>query len=181
MRIAYSSTDALGLDFELSDPALVNLDGANEDFFQGLGRVAVGTRVKGQLGTEFVYVKADGAITADHVCIIKDDYEASHITTALAAAYGRLVGVACGAIADNDFGWLQVKGIQNIRVLASAAAETQLATSGTAGALDDATTSTLVKIDGVVLIDVAGGSNDSGYSYITQKAMLNHPSIGVAY
>ena len=58
----------------------------------------------------YMYVKADGAISVGAVCIIDTDGTADEGTGTLAATHsGCPVGVAQTAIADDDYGWLQVR------------------------------------------------------------------------
>src|SRR5690606_14854717 len=86
---------------------------------------------------------------------IDENFQAVMGTKALADA-GHQVGFAQVAFSDNDFGWVCVHGPGNItvRVLASCAADVQLYTTGTPGALDD-TSASQTLLRGVVLVTAA--------------------------
>jgi hypothetical protein len=110
---------------------------------------ALGTKTNGTDGTEWTYVQANGAITQYDAVGIDEDYQAAALTKAMADD-GWIIGFAQVAFADNDYGWVATKG-SNIRtrLAINCAADVALYTTGTAGVLDDASTSQ-TKIDGVV-------------------------------
>ena len=114
-------------------------------------RVELGKRVTATDGQQYVYVKAAEAITQYMFVAIDEDFNASKVTKALADA-GYEIGVAQTAFASADYGFVATKG-SNLtgRVLGSCVADVALYTSGTAGVLDDSSTSQ-TKIDGVVLV-----------------------------
>lgn len=122
-------------------------------------------------GKEWVYVQADGAITGDgYVCQIDENYQAVMVSTSV-DAIGDLIGVANVAFADNDYGWLQVRGPCVARVAASCGANVLLNSTATAGQIDDDGGSTGMAIQGLVLTTANGGSAG------TAAAMLNYPVI----
>lgn len=112
---------------------------------------ALGTRVQATDGQEYIYVHASDAITQYMFVGIDENYEAAPLTKAMADD-GYSVGVAQVAFADNEFGWVAIRG-HNLtgRVAASCAADVALYTTGTAGVLDDNPTSQ-TNIDGVVVV-----------------------------
>jgi hypothetical protein len=116
---------------------------------------ALGTLVTGSDGTEYIYVHAGGAITLYDWVAIDENYEAVAGTTALAQA-GHQVGFAQAAFADDEFGWVALRG-KNIRCRAAAACAPDIAlfTSATAGVLDDDSTTTREGINGVVAVATA--------------------------
>ena len=123
------------------------------------------------------YVKASEAITDEgYVCVMDTDWSAQMLDTtssAPGAGQGKPVGVALAAIAANGFGWLQVCGKGPIRTLASAAIGTELTSSATPGAVDDATSAGVEVINGLVLGTATGGAaatNQDGY--------LTFPHVG---
>ena len=141
------------------DPTAVRTNAEGPAFAPGT--VAFNQTSAGPKG--YVYVKASGAITGDgYVCLVDgSDFTAAQCTDTLSApgaGQGKLVGAARAAIADTGYGWLQVFGAGTVKVLASCAAYTQLTTSATAGALDDATTAGLEVVDGIVCDAADGGS-----------------------
>jgi hypothetical protein len=111
----------------------------------------LGERAQAQDGQEYVYVQASAAITQYDFVGIDEDFAAAPLTKAMADD-GWEIGVAQVAFASADYGWVATKG-SNLTgfVLTLAAADVALYTSGTAGKLDDSSTSQ-TKIDGVVLI-----------------------------
>lgn len=126
----------------------------------------------------YIYTQAgSGGVTGDgYVCLIDgSSYMVDLCTDTLSApgvGQGKPIGIGRAAIAANGYGWLQVYGPGTVRVLALAALYTQLTTSATAGALDDATTVGLEVVDGIVLDATNGGSTAN------VAAWLNWPRVG---
>lgn len=125
----------------------------------------------------YIYVQANGAITADgYVCDIDgsnfDAAMSTTTTTAPGTGAGKSVGVARAAFADNAYGWLQVYGPGLVRVAASAAAYTILNSTATAGQIDDDATAGAEVIDGIVLDAANGGSAG------TAAGWINWPKVG---
>lgn len=131
---------------------------------------ALGTPADGTDGSRWVYVQAGAAITQYSWVAIDENFQAVMGTKALADA-GHQVGFAQIAFADNDMGWVAVHAPGNItaRALASCAADVQLYTSGTAGALDD-TSASQTLIRGVVLVAAATNTASS------REAIAVYPS-----
>jgi len=116
----------------------------------------LGQRITGTDGTEWVYCVSSGAITQYQAVGINEDFDTYALTTAL-APQSDSVGFAQNAFAALDYGWIAVRGTNiKVRTKASAAADTQLWTTASAGVLDDATAASALKIDGVVLVAAAG-------------------------
>lgn len=133
---------------------------------------ALGATTSGNNGTEWVYVQASSAITANFVVVIDEAFAAAHLSTANDAR-GDLVGVAPVAFASGEFGWVCRKGVINAQVLASCAANVRLNTTATAGALDDDGTAGAMAIEGFVLTTARAASAG------TAPALLNYPTVGV--
>lgn len=110
-------------------------------------------------GKEYAYVQANGAIAQYDVVGIDEAGQAAPLTKAMADD-GWKIGVAQVAFADNEFGYVQIRGVTTMNVLASCAADTVLYTSATAGSLDDTSTSQ-TKIAGIVATVADGGSGGS--------------------
>lgn len=144
--------------------------GTGASFDQG-NEFALGTRVTATDGSNWVYVQAGAAITQYSWVAIDENFQAVMGTKALADA-GHGVGFAQVAFADNDFGWVCVNasGNINVRVLAACAADVQLYTSGTAGALDD-TSASQTLIRGVVIVATGVTATAS-----TREAIAVYPS-----
>jgi hypothetical protein len=133
----------------------------------------LGTRVIGPDGNEYVYCQAGAAlttaITSPNAVAIDEDFQASLMTTALALDNWELgfapIGTGIALIPDNSFFWARVNGATfNARVSASAAADTYLRTTITAGRLGTASTASAVVFYGVVLVTAASASTSAGNS-----------------
>ena len=117
---------------------------ANIDFV--LGQTETGAD-----GTVWMFVQASAVITQYDFVGVDENFQAAPLTKAMADD-GWYIGVAQVTFANNDGGWVAVRGSNiNGAVLASAAADVPLYTSATAGHLDD-TSASQTKIDGVVLV-----------------------------
>jgi hypothetical protein len=107
----------------------------------------VGTRCNSP-DAEYVYVHASGNITAGDAVAIDEDFEAAALTKSLADV-GHTIGFAQVAFTDNDYGWVALRGRSiNCRLASACALDVALFTTGTAGVLDDISTSQ-TKIQGV--------------------------------
>ena len=139
---------------------------------QGKG-FGLGDRHIDQLGNEYVFVQAGaGGITANFVATIDEAYGAVMVSTSNDAR-GDLIGVAPATIAANSYGWVQVKGVCNVQVAASCAANVRLNTTATAGQIDDDGTGGSIALDGIVLTTARGGTAG------TAPAVLNYAIQGV--
>lgn len=139
---------------------------------QGKG-FGLGDRHIDQVGNEYVYVQAgSGGLTANFVATIDEAYGAVMVSTSNDAR-GDLLGVAPATIAANSFGWVQVKGVCNVQVAASCAANVRLNTTATAGQIDDDGTGGSIALDGIVLTTARGASAG------TAPAVLNYAIQGV--
>lgn len=118
---------------------------------------------------EYIYARANAAVTAGFFVAIDEAFDATSITHALAIA-NRIIGVAAATLADNDYGWFQTRGYCSAAyLLASCNPDVQLYSSGTAGGLDDADITGSVPILGVINITVVGGAAANS------PVMLNNP------
>lgn len=135
---------------------------------------AVGTRAFGNNGSEWIYVHANGAITQYDCVGIDEDYEAAAMTKTIADG-GWLVGFAQVAFADNDYGWVALRGSAiNCRVAASCAADVALYTTGTAGVLDD-TSASQTMVNGVVAVAAGTSAGTSA-----REVLVTNPWTSVA-
>lgn len=109
----------------------------------------LGLTAQGNEGSEWMYVQAGGAITQYACVLIDEDGQMQEITTTLATeadtSAGDRVGFAQVAFADNEFGWVALKG-QSLQCLlsASCADHVRLYTTATAGTLDDVSVGVLI-------------------------------------
>lgn len=132
----------------------------------------LGTRMRGDGGTEYIFVLAGGAITgAGYVCTIDPAYSATQLSTSN-DGYGNVVGVAPYAFASGDYGWLQVLGPCNIQVAASCAANVRVNTTATAGQVDDDGSVGAMEVRGMALTTARGGTAG------TAAGVLNYPVVG---
>jgi len=139
-----------------------NLDTAVADPEEGKG-FGLGDVACDHEGKEYVYVQADGAITANDVVIITEAYQADQIdTTNSNGALGDRVGVAAHDFADDEYGWVQVKGPCTINVGSSAAANTKLNTTATAGRVDDDATAGAETIHGLYTTGAESSNEAAG-------------------
>ena len=120
---------------------------------------SIGDTYVDNAGNGYTFIVAGGAITgAGFVVRFGTDYSATMISTSNDAR-GDRVGVALAAFASGEYGWVQTSGVfANVQVLASAAANTRLNTTATAGALDDDGTAGSFPIDGLVLTTARAAS-----------------------
>jgi hypothetical protein len=163
--MAYQSSGLIGANVDRVT-AGTTTDGAGAEF-------PLGTRVTGPDGTEYVYVQAGEAITtavtSPNAVAIDENYQAMLMTTALALVNHELgfapIGSSIEVIPDNSFFWARVSGSNfNARVSASAAADTYLRTTITAGRLGTASTASAVVFYGAVLVVAASASTSAGNS-----------------
>lgn len=140
---------------------------------QGGKGFAVGDRFTANDGKEYLFVVAgSGGFTgAGYVVIIDEAYSAVMLSTSNDAR-GDLVGVATGAVDASSYAWVQVKGVCDaIQVLASAAANTRLNTTATAGALDDDGTVGSMQVQGIYLTASRAASQGNA------AGILNYPFV----
>lgn len=139
-------------------------------------RFRLGTVIKGAGDEEWMYVRANGAITGAGFVVVIDPnaagnpYDAAMVTNTNGLR-GLPVGVAGVAFADNAFGWVQVKGSAQIRVAASCAANVELTTTTTAGELDDAAGVGTKEILGIVLTTARAASAGNAPGYILNPSV----------
>lgn len=133
----------------------------------------LGDRHVDHTGNEYVFVLAGvGGITANFVATIDEAYGAVMVSTSNDAR-GDLLGVAPATIAAGSSGWVQVKGVCNVQVAASCAANARLNTTATAGQLDDDGTAGSFTCDGIFLTTARGAGAG------TAPGILNYSIQGV--
>lgn len=132
--------------------------------------VAVGTVANGTGDTTFVFVKASAAIAAGDVCQITTATQFATGVTTTNALLGNQIGVAQVAIASGSYGWLQRNGACSNISVAAVVANVQLATTATAGQLDDVVTTGFKNINGIVITTSGGPGVLAG--------TLNYPVVG---
>ena len=135
----------------------------------------LGTTLDGTDGTTWVYVQASGAITQYNVVAIDEDYQAISATSTLAGA-GHKPGFAQVAFADEDYGWVAVRGSNIlVRAASSCAADAKLyvGTTGlSAGVVDDASATGRVTLQGVVLVSANASSTTTALEVIATNPIF---------
>lgn len=145
------------------DPTNTNTDVVKAGGFR------LGARREDHAGNAWVFVKASAACAIYDVLTIKDGYVTTPITAATAKTPME-VGFAQVAFAADAYGWVMTNGRPTINVLVDAAVDKPLYTSGTAGKLDDATTSQAIR--GLVLTDTMTATTSGPCS-----AVANFPAV----
>lgn len=149
--------------------------GAIFDDTHTTARHRVGTRVKGRDGQEYIYVQASGAITQYDVVAIDEDYTARAVTSALAGA-GHMPGFAQVAFADNEYGWVALRGSNiKVRAASSCAADALLYVGCTGisnGVVDDASATGRVTLQGVVLAAANASSTTTALECIAHNPIF---------
>lgn len=138
---------------------------------------APGQIVWSLVGSAFVYVTlSTGGATGTGYAIVMPlgSYSAAVMMSNSVGALSDKIGIWTGSTAgvSGDSGWVQVYGpCAAIRANAAAVVSTALASTSTAGALDDATTTGTKNISGIVFTQtVTGAGNFTGE--------LNWPIVG---
>lgn len=151
----------------------VGFDPSNWYTLEELNQQGKGSLKLGQVGWTYdgkAYVLVQlgtGGVTGDgYVCTIDENFEAVMLTTSNDAV-GDVIGVAEGAGAEDDYGWLQVYGPAGVRSEQDALANAFLGATSDAGQVDDAAATGLY-IDGIVFRTATGGAdavNSTGFLY----------------
>lgn len=131
----------------------------------------LGHRCFGDVGGEFVYCKVNGTLAAGDFVVIDKDYGVVGLTTALGLR-GMRIGVTKFAAVANQYAWIQIAGGCAGRTAAAIAANAQLNTTATAGAIDDDAAVGSKRIDGIYIPTAAGGATTN------TEFHLNYPVIG---
>lgn len=169
MAIPMSIGDLAGVNFSniYVAPAIgaYNYGTSNPDF-------EVGTHAFGARGTEWVYVKyGTGGSTGLGFVMVYNELFVATMLTLTNDLIGQHIGVSPAAALIDNYGWLQVAGACDaIQVLASCAANVDLNSTATAGAIDDAG-ATGFKISGIELTTARAASQGNA------PGMLNYPVI----
>lgn len=135
-----------------------NIDQTYTTISDGKG-VTPGTTFRSFQNKTYIFVKASGALAVGDVVT----YDETFTTTVVALstdndAEGDPLGVAVVAIPSGSYGWIQIEGVTAFSVLASCAANVQLNTTATAGALDDDATNDAFPAIGLYLTVAATGA-----------------------
>lgn len=141
----------------------------------------VGTRVRKSDGSEWIYVKASAACNIYDMLGISDNVTCAGLTTTLAST-GVALAVAQQALTSGSFYWVLTAnptpptapaGVPDstdnykVRTAASCAVAAKLATTATAGTIDDTTAGSVLRIDNIVITDTNTTSTTSARTFRT--------------
>lgn len=133
--------------------------GANVGVVSSTPAFGLGQEACGEDNSKFVYVLAGSAITTSMAVGINKSYSANPVTKAMVDA-GRKVGVAQNAMAAGQYGWVAVRGgndLLKVRAKNGCLPSVALYTTATPGYLDD-TAASQTLVNGIVLTDTATSS-----------------------
>ena len=137
---------------------------------------APGTRHSTSGGTHYVYVKANGAKTANLVYALDDTFtvQAAIGGTTTFPASGKALSCCCPqlAITDAYYAWAPVKGPFTITSDGAIASAAKIYTSPTDGKLDDSSSSQLL-INGL-MVYTAIASSTTGTAIATQDLWVSN-------
>lgn len=170
MAIPYSTSNAAGFAFSqtFTPPAAGSYNTGQ------LAPVALGTLADGTDGSKWVYVLFGvGGVTAlGYSVVVDEDFLAVMMSNSV-GALGDKIAVAPAVAAAGDYGWVQMYGTCDaIQVSASCAANVPLASTVTAGQLDDAVANPTKNIAGMWLTTARAASAGTAPGY------LNWPTVG---
>lgn len=170
MVVPYSTSNAAGFNFKetFTPPSATSYNN------WAVQPLALGQTADGTDGSKWVYVKAGtGGVTGlGYVVVIDEDFTVLMMSNSV-GGLGDKIGVAPVAFALGDYGWVQVYGTcDDIRVSASCAANVVLASTVTAGEIDDAVATPTKNITGIILTTARAASAGNA------PGMLNYPVVG---
>lgn len=141
----------------------------------------VGQRITLSDGSTWIYVKASATCNIYDALAIIDSTTCSGITSTLGLR-GCAFGVAQQALTSGSYYWVLTSnptpptapaGVPDstdnykVRTAASCAVDAKLATTATAGTLDDTTAGTVARMDGIVITDTNTTSTTSARNFRT--------------
>jgi hypothetical protein len=151
----------------------------------------IGTRVEMSDGSEWIYVRASAtALIFDALAII-DSTTCQPITSTLGLR-GVAVGIAQQALTSGLHYWVLTAnptpptapaGVPDstdnykVKVLASCAVDAKLATTSTAGVLDDTTAGTVCRLNGIVLTDTNTAAVSSARTFRTAASGITWDAV----
>ena len=153
-------------DFATSNVAGVNVSQVYEETTTGYNSYtdtipfALGTMCWGSDGTAWVFVKygTGGSTGAGYVLTFDEDFLAVMMSNSV-GALGDKIGVAGATATVDQYGWAQVYGVVDTLYTAGAtSANTALASTSTAGKIDDATGTGTKNLSGIILTTAAGSA-----------------------
>jgi hypothetical protein len=135
---------------------------------------ALGQQITASDNSVWVYIKygTGGSTGLGYAIVFDEDFLGVMMSNSV-GAIGDKIGIAPAAALINNYGWVQVYGTCDaIQVAASAAANVALASTTTAGVLDDAVANPTKNITGIVLTTARAASQGNA------PGVLNYPVVG---
>lgn len=157
--------------------ASATIAGVNFEATETSAKFRLGEACFDSEGGLWVYVQANGAITAYDVVKVDHDGQATSLTTTISGSEPTAVGIAQVAFADNEYGWVwrgqgggTGSGIK-VRANTLCATDVKLYTHATAGTVDDTATDL---IQGLMLVSTnSAGGIVATECYATSYLMTN--------
>ena len=153
---------------------IVGINISETDVATSSGQYTLGTLANVDSLKIYRFIRANGALAVGDVVGIDESFDATPVTTTTSApgtGQGLQCGVVVTALADNEFGWVQVYGFTDaVNVATNAAAHTNLNTTATGGRLDDDATVGAELIEGITTTAAESSNSAAG--------VINWPYIG---
>ncbi len=133
---------------------------------------ALGQTVKGEGGSEFIYVQFAAATVRGDLVHLNGSHVATRLTTASSPLGARVGAAVVTSAATDEYGWVQIAGQAPVNVAASATANTRMNTTATAGRIDDDGTTGAKVVNNLVLPAANGGAA------AVIEGTLSYPTVG---
>lgn len=151
------------------------LAGADFDLPTTDQKFPLGTVQHGPDGSEWIYVQANGALTQYYAAGIDEDFQCAPLSNTTAAGSPKPAFPQV-AFADNEYGWVPVRGSNiSVKTRASCAADVLLYTTASAGRLDDTVGGSGIAVEGVVLVTAASASTSAGNT--VREILATYPKV----
>ena len=139
--------------------------------------------IDGQIGinVEWIYLKASATIPQYAAVVSVDGTTTQGITSTLGLR-GMAIAIAQQAYVADQYGWFLIANplgntTHKVRVAASCAPDAKLATTAYAGTLDDTTAGTVLRIDGIVLVDTQPAGSSGSRTFRTNNYPLTWGAV----
>ncbi len=172
MTIPFATSNVAGVNLSQIDKPISTSDGYGQAVELGSG-MALGTQITASDGSVWVYcVYGTGGSTGlGYVCVIDEAWEAVMMSNSV-GGLGDKIGVSPAVAIATDYGWVQVYGVcDTIQTNGATVANVALASTTTAGKVDDSVANPTKNIPGMVLTTGTG-------SAVAGPGFLNWPVVG---
>lgn len=132
-------------------------------------------------GTKWIYLKASATIAQYDACVSVDNATTQGLTSTLGLR-GMAICIAQQEFVSGEYGWFLIANPlavtdYKVNVAQSCAVDVKLATTATAGVLDDTTAGTVLRVDGIVLTDTNTTSTTSPRTFRTSHYPLGWGAV----